>query len=89
MPDASALQAQRQRVRDALAHAIAQDPVALAGADPAQPGFAPFERRMEQMIGPLREKARQHKSARASHFAMRQRIDLGASARDRLASPWP
>lgn len=55
-----------QRVRAALAHAIAQDPVALSGADPLDPGHAPFQRRhaqlqrhMEQMLGPLREQARQ------------------------------
>ena len=60
------LELQMQRVRAALAHAIAQDPVAWAGADPVQPGFAPFSRRhaelqrhMEQMVGPLREQARQ------------------------------
>ncbi len=59
------LEQQMQRVRAALAHAIAQDPVAWAGADAAQPGLAPFTRRhaelqrhMEQMIGPLREQAR-------------------------------
>ena len=59
------LEQQMQRVRAALAHAIAQDPVAWAGADAAQPGLAPFSRRhaelqrhMEQMIGPLRDQAR-------------------------------
>lgn len=59
------LESQMQRVRAALAHAIAQDPVAWAGADPVQPGVAPFARRhaelqrhMERMIGPLREQAR-------------------------------
>lgn len=59
------LEQQMQRVRAALAHAIAQDPVAWAGADATQPGLAPFTRRhaelqrhMEQMIGPLREQAR-------------------------------
>ena len=59
------LEQQMQRVRAALAHAIAQDPVAWAGADPVHPGLVPFARRhaelqrhMEQMIGPLREQAR-------------------------------
>lgn len=59
------MQARLQRVRQALAHAIAQDPVALAGADPAQPAYAPFQRRhgqlqrhMEQMLVPLREQLR-------------------------------
>ena len=63
---AAALEAQVQRVRAALAHAIAQDPLALAGADPEDPGPVPFQRRhgdlqrhMEQMIGPLRASARQ------------------------------
>ena len=63
---AAALEAQVQRVSAALAHAIAQDPLALAGADPEDPGPVPFQRRhvdlqrhMEQMIGPLRATARQ------------------------------
>ncbi len=57
-----ALQAQQQRVRQALAHAIDQDP--LAG-HPAQPAYAPFQRRhgelqrhMEQMLAPLRAQVR-------------------------------
>lgn len=60
-----ALQEQLQRVRAALVHAIAQDPVTLSGADPADPGFAPFQRRhgelqrhMEQMLTVLREQVR-------------------------------
>ena len=60
-----ALAEQLQRVRAALAHAIAQDPEALAGADPAEAALAPFQRRhadlqrhMAQMIAPLREQAR-------------------------------
>lgn len=59
------VQARLQRVRQALAHAIAQDPVALAGADPALQAYAPFQRRhgelqrhMEQMLVPLREQVR-------------------------------
>lgn len=63
---AKALQEQLQRVRAALAHAIAQDPVALSGADPKDPGYVPFQRRhgelqrhMEQMLVPLREQVRQ------------------------------
>lgn len=62
----ASLQEQLQRVRQALAHAIAQDPVALAGADPALQAYAPFQRRhselqrhMEQMLAPLREQVRQ------------------------------
>lgn len=60
-----ALQEQVQRVRAALAHAIAQDPLAWAAADAQGPGYTPFQRRhgelqrhMEQMILPLREQAR-------------------------------
>lgn len=74
-----ALQEQMQRVRAALAHAISQDPVALAGADPLNPGYSPFQRRhgelqrhMEQMIGPLREQARltlAQASPRLKHLA--------------------
>ena len=42
---ARALHEQMQRVRAALAHAIAQDPVTLTGADPQDPGYTPFQRR--------------------------------------------
>ncbi len=72
------LQAQQLRVRQALAHAIAQDPLAQAGADPAQPTYAPFQRRhgelqrhMEQMLAPLREQVRQ---ALAQGSAAQQRL---------------
>ncbi len=58
------LEAQVQRVRGALAHAIGQDPRALA-AQPDDPGEAAFVRRhtelqrhMDQMLGPLREQVR-------------------------------
>jgi len=55
-----------QRVRGALAHAIAKDPVPLAAAGGADAGYAPFrqrhlelQRHMEQMIGQLRADVRQ------------------------------
>lgn len=87
----SALQEQMQRVRAALAHAVGQDPVALAGADPLDPGFSPFQRRhgelqrhMEQMIVPLREQARLLLSQAGA--AQRQLALLDATLQDMLAT---
>lgn len=55
-----------QGVRAALAHAIAREPLPLAGATPADATYAPYrqrhlelQRQMEQMIGPLRDHVRQ------------------------------
>ena len=63
--ECEALAAQLKRVRAALAHAIDQDPEALAGADPAEGALAPYQRRhadlqrhMGQAMSPLREQAR-------------------------------
>ena len=62
---ATALTEALQRVRAALASAIAQDPLALLGRTPDS-GYAPYQqrhqelqRRMEQMVGALRDQARQ------------------------------
>lgn len=87
---AGALQDQLQRVRAALAHAMGQDPVALAGADPLVPAYAPFQRRhselqrhMEQMLLPLREQARLALSQAGGALADLARLD--AALGDMLA----
>lgn len=87
---ALALQEQLQRVRAALAHAIGQDPVALAGADPLVPAYAHFQRRhgelqrhMEQMLLPLREQARLALSQAGGPLADLARLD--AAVHDMLA----
>lgn len=63
---AEAIEEDFQRVRAALAHAIARDPMPLAGATPADASYSPYhqrhlelQRQMEQMIGPLRDHVRQ------------------------------
>ena len=60
------LQEDIRRVRTVLSAAIARDPVEITGADPAEPGYAPYrqrhlelQRQMEQMIAPLRDHVRQ------------------------------
>ena len=75
------LQAQLQRVRAALAHAISLDPLQDA-ADPAQPGEAPFLRRhaelqrhMEQMLLPLREQLRQALAQASPRLAQLAALD--------------
>lgn len=85
------VQAQFERVRAALRHAIAQDPVALAGADPADPGPAPFQRRhtelqrhMEHMLRPLREQVR--RSLTQTSAALGQLASLDAALEDLLSA---
>ena len=87
---ARALHEQMQRVRAALAHAIAQDPLALAGADPMVPAYAPFQRRhaelqrhMEQMLLPLREQVRLALSQAGGPLPDLARLD--AAVHDMLA----
>lgn len=85
------MRAQFDRVRAALRHAIGQDPVALAGADPADPGPAPFQRRhadlqrhMEQMLRPLREQLR--RSLSQTSPALGQLASLDAALEELLSA---
>jgi hypothetical protein len=84
-PKARALAEDLQRVRAALASAIAQDPL---GVDPL--GYGPYharhlqlQRRMEQLIGPLRDHVRQEVSRHSPR--LRQLAALDAAFEHALA----
>lgn len=84
---ARSLHDQLQRVRAALAHAIGQDPLAMAGIEQAQAGYAPFQRRhaelqrhMEQMLTPLREQARMHLERCGGRLLALARLDAAMQA---------
>lgn len=72
-------EADLQRVRSALANAIAQDPLTLATADADYSLYrqrhGELQRHMEQMIGPLREHVRQVISRRSARLRQLAALD--------------
>jgi hypothetical protein len=76
-PKAQALADDLQRVRAALANAIAQDPPAgePAGWGPYHARHLQLQRRMEQLIGPLREHVRQEVSRQSPRLRQLAALD--------------